>query len=257
VPAEAIDRMQQDPSPAGLARLKAGYLKMLSDLSDQAKRELEAATTYEHVQDAFSSITAQGRRARFRVRTIFHEAKDGDEGNDKDDDKPMADLELAVWTGVDDCGIGFQVGETYVVYAGEDEQTGELQTSKCSRTKRLSDAGADVAYLHIFSTGGKMASRVEGFVTAAANQYPTNSSKGSSLPVEGMWVCLTWSGGARYARSEADGRFAFDGLAAGRYELSVYDESFPDKVTKLAGPQKVDVAQRGCAAPSLLVEQKQ
>ena len=33
-------------------------------------------------------------------------------------------------------------------------------------------------------------------------------------------------------------------------------KSFPDKVTILAGPQKVDIAQRRCAAPVLVVETK-
>jgi hypothetical protein len=238
---------------------------MLGELPDQAKRELEAATTYKQVEAAFSAIMAQGRRARFRVWTVFHEQNDRDEGNDKnaevkrdgDDDKKVLDRELAVWTGVDDCGIDFQLGETYVVYAGEDEETGKLEASICSRTKRLSDAAPELAYLHFFSTGGTMASRIEGSVTTAAMKNPANRLDGASTPVEGVVVGLTWSGGVRYTLSGKDGRFVFDGLAGGRYELSVYDKAFPDKVTMLAGPQKLDIAQRSCAAPVLVVEQKE
>jgi hypothetical protein len=265
VPAETIDPLQQDPSPIAVARLKEAYLKMLGELPDQAKRKLEAATTYKQVEEAVSAIMTQGRRARFRVWAVFHEQHDGDEGNDKnaeakrdrDDDKKVLDRELAVWTGADDCGINFQLGETYVVYAGEDEQTGKLETSICSRTKRLSGAGPDLAYLHFFSTGGTMASRIEGSVTMAATKNPADRLDGAGIPVKGVVVGMTWSEGARYTLSGPDGRFVFDGLASGRYELSVYEDLFPDKVTILAGPQSVDIAQRSCAAPVLVVEQKE
>ena len=264
VPTETIDPLQQDPSPIAVARLKEAYLKMLGEIPDQSKRELEAATTYKQVEEAFTAIMTQGRRARFRIWTVFHEHNDGDEGNDKnaalkkdeDDDKKALDRELAVWTGVDDCGIKFQLGETYLVYAGEDEETGKLETSICSRTKRLSDAGPDLAYLHFFSTGGTMASRIEGSVTTAATKNPADRLDGVGMPVKGAIVGLAWSGGARYTLSGPDGRFVFDGLASGKYELSVYDDLFPDKVTILAGPQSVDIAQRSCAAPVLVVEQK-
>jgi hypothetical protein len=265
VPAETIDPLQQDPSPIAVARLKEAYLKMLGELPDRAKRELETATTYRQVEEAFSAIMTQGRRAQFRIMAVFHEQNDSDEGNDKnaevkrdgDDDKKVLDRELAVWTGVDDCGINFQLGETYVVYASEDEETGKLETSICSRTKRLSDAGPDLAYLHFFSKGGTMASRIEGSVTKAPTKNSANRLDGAGIPVGGVVVGLTWSGGARYTLSGADGRFVFDGLAGGRYELSVYDKPFPDKVTILAGPQRVDIAQRSCAAPVLVVEQKE
>jgi hypothetical protein len=265
VSAETTDSLQQDPSPIAVARLKDVYLKMLGELPGEVKRELEAATTYKQVEEAFSAIMTQGRRARFRIWAVFHEQNDGDEGNDKnaegktdgDDDKKVLDRELAVWTGVDDCGIDFQLGETYLVYAGEDEETGKLETSICSRTKRLSDAGPDLAYLNFFSTGGTMASRIEGSVTTAAMKNPANRLDGAGVPVKGVVVGLTWNGGTRYTLSGPDGRFVFDGLAAGRYELSVYDDLFPDKVTLLAGPQGVDIAQRSCAAPVLVVEQKE
>ncbi len=311
IPADSIDRMQQHPSPEALARLKADYLHMLGDLPTPARRELEAATTYQEVEEAFHAITAQGRRARFRVGRMYHEANDPDDGNDKDDAAPGAELDLDVWTGVDDCGISFQVGETYVVYAAEDEQSGRLQTSVCSRTKRLSDAGADFAYLHIFSTGGKMASRIEGVVTIRPAQSPQSASPanpaaarstlanptppnpppatstppnptpptstepnpvspkpplGNSTPPsptppnptseEAVVVGLSGSGVTRYVRAEPDGRFVFDGLAAGKYELSVYDQAFPRQVIRLAGPQAVQVAQRGCAAAVLEVQRK-
>jgi hypothetical protein len=44
-----------------------------------------------------------------------------------------------------DCGVGFQVGESYLVYAGEAQD--ELRTSICTRTADLTYAQADLAVL--------------------------------------------------------------------------------------------------------------
>jgi MYXO-CTERM domain-containing protein len=43
------------------------------------------------------------------------------------------------------CGYNFEVGGTYLVYAGESE--GQLAVSLCSRTARVEDAAADIAAL--------------------------------------------------------------------------------------------------------------
>ena len=263
VPVEEINRLQRDESPASTARLKAIYLKMLGELPDYARLELEAAVTHKQVEAAFNSITGEGRRARLKVRTVFREEKDDDaRGDDKkkdaddDDRKPGAEKEVTVWTGVGDCGVDFQAGETYLVYADNDEETGKLETSICYRTRRLSDAGADLAYLHFFEEGGKMSSRLEGFVSTERNQdRPTNFDV-VQAPAEGLVVGLVREKSALYTRSGADGRFVFDGLAAGGYEISVYNAEFPRVAQVLAGPDKIDVAEKGCAAAFLVVPRK-
>jgi hypothetical protein len=255
IPVDEIERLRRDESPAGAARLKAIYLKMLGSLSDDEKRELEVAVTHKQIEAAFNSIASGGRRARLRVQTMFHEAKDDDKDDDKKDaDKKDSDeKELTVWTGQGDCGIDFQAGETYLVYAGNDEETGKLETSICYRTKRLSDAGGDLAYLHFFRDGGKMSSRLEGFVTSERKQERPTRVDAVEAPAAGLVVGLTWDGGTRYTRSGTDGRFVFDGLASGAYHVSVYDTTFPRVMKALAGPEKVDVGEKGCAAAFLVV----
>jgi len=121
-----------------LASLRQIYLKMFGDLPDDARRQLLSAKTHKELDAVFSSIAGQGTRTSFRVRTVFRRPKDDAE------EAPMTSL--VVWTGAD-CGIDFQQGEVYLVYADDDEETGRLGTSICYRTKRLSDAGADLAYL--------------------------------------------------------------------------------------------------------------
>jgi hypothetical protein len=222
---------------------------MLGDLPDDEKRELEIAITHKQVEAAFSSIAAGGRRARLRVQTMFHEAKDDDDGKGKDE----PEKELTVWTGQGDCGIDFQVGETYLVYAGNDEETGKLETSICYRTRRLSDAGADLAYLHFFEKGGKLSSRLEGFVTTERRQERPTRTDAVQAPAAGLVVGLTWQGGSRFTRSGTDGRFVFDGLASGAYQVWVYGPAFPRVAKPLAGPENIEVAEKACAAAFLVV----
>jgi len=258
IPVDEIEQLRRDESPEGAARLKAIYLKMLGEVTDDEKRELEVAVTHRQVEAAFNSISSGGRRARLRVKTMFREEKDDDDKDkdakkDDDDIKPGEEKVLTVWTGRGDCGIDFQAGETYLVYAGNDEETGKLETSICYRTKRLTDAGADLAYLHFFRDGGKMSSRLEGFVTSERKQERPTRIDAVEAPAAGLVVGLAWDGGTRYTRSGVDGRFVFDGLASGAYQVSVYDATFPRVMKALAGPEKVDVAEKGCAAAFLVV----
>jgi hypothetical protein len=260
IPVDEIEQLRHDESPAGAARLKAIYLKLLGEVSDDEKHELEVAVTHRQVEAAFNSIAAGGRRARLRVKTMFREEDDDDKGGGKKDSKKEDDdvksgeeKVLTVWTGQGDCGIDFQAGETYLVYAGNDEETGKLETSICYRTKRLTDAGADLSYLHFFKDGGKMSSRLEGFVTSERKQERPTRIDAVEAPAAGLVVGLTWDGGTRYTRSAADGRFVFDGLASGAYQVSVYEATFPRVMKALAGPEKVDVGEKGCAAGFLVV----
>jgi hypothetical protein len=53
------------------------------------------------------------------VRSVVHEAKDDEKagpGKQADDDKEAPKRDVTVWTGVDDYGVSFQVGETYLPY---------------------------------------------------------------------------------------------------------------------------------------------
>jgi len=119
------------------------------DLPDYYKRRLAAAKTSDDIARLFYSIIAQGRRVRFKVKTTFR-----------------GEAPEEVWTDSGDCGYDFQVGETYLVYADEDEETDRINTSVCYRNRRLSDAGDDLAYLFFYKNGGDESARLEGFVTS-------------------------------------------------------------------------------------------
>ncbi len=75
--------------------------------------------------------------------------KQGDDDHAADKPKKDADF-LDVFTTAGDCGYDFQIGETYLVYANDEEGADYFFTSTCMRTKRISDAGDDLAYLYFY-----------------------------------------------------------------------------------------------------------
>jgi hypothetical protein len=211
------------------------------DLPDYYKRRLAAAKTNDDIARLFYAIVAQGRRVRFKVKTTFR----GEE-----------EESLEVWTDSGDCGYDFQVGETYLVYADEDEESGRINTSVCYRNRRLSDAGDDLAYLFFYRNGGDDAARLEGFVTSD-EFYQRDLDKAHDpekikLPAPGVILELNSGHARRYTQSDRDGRFVFDGLAGGEYTVSVFDAGYPEVVKLLVGPARVEVEKKGCASQMLL-----
>ena len=212
------------------------------DLPEYYKRQLAAAKTDDDMARLFYAVVAQGRRVRFKVRTTFRGEKEESE---------------EVWTDSGDCGYDFQVGETYLVYADEDEESGHINTSVCYRNRRLSDAGDDLAYLFFYRNGGDESARLEGFVTSDGF-YQRDLDKAHDpekvkLPAPGVVLELKSGQARRYTQSDRDGRFVFDGLAGGEYSVSVFDAGYPELVKLLAGPARVQVEKKGCASEMLLV----
>ena len=215
LPVEETARLQSDPSPEALARLKKIYLDMFTGLPDFARTQIAQAKTSKDLQNAFESVQSEGRVARFRVQTSYK----------NDDDAPKT---MDIWTGSGDCGIDFQVGETYLVYAIEDEDSGKLETSVCMRTRRLSEEKGDLGFLYFIENSPKESTRLEGFVTSGyGDQNLPRYEDSVSTPVPGAILELDSGTGLRYTQSDSAGRFAFDGLKAGDYRLSLLAPGFP------------------------------
>ena len=219
------------------------------DLPDYYKRRLAAAKTSDDIARLFDSIVAQGRRVRFKVKTTFRGEKEKEDSDDEES--------LEVWTDSGDCGYDFQEGETYLVYADEDEESGRINTSVCYRNRRLSDAGDDLAYLFFYRNGGDESARLEGFVTAdefyQRDLDSAHDPEKVKLPAPGVILELQSGQSRHYTQSDRDGRFVFDGLAGGEYSVSVFDAGYPEQVKLLAGPARVQVEKKGCASQMLLV----
>jgi hypothetical protein len=250
-PAKSSFPLLSEPT-ASLASLKDAYAKAFPDLPEYYKSRLAAAKTSDDMARLFYSIIAQGRRVRFKVKTTFRGEKEKEDSDDEES--------LEVWTDSGDCGYDFQEGETYLVYADEDEETDRINTSVCYRNRRLSDAGDDLAYLFFYQNGGDQAARLEGFVTSdelyQRDLDRAHDPEKVKLPAAGVILELNSGQGRRYTESDRDGRFVFDGLAGGEYSISVYDAGYPEQVRLLAGPARVQVEKKGCASQILLVPKR-
>ena len=113
---------------------------------------------------------------------------------------------VEVFTGFSDadCGVRFAVGEEYVVYAHR-LPGGELATSICSRTRRVSAAAEDLEYFRSPSTTAGAAGRLTGRVTSWENDYGLGNTP--SRPVPGVQIVATDGGRTLLTTTGADGRF--------------------------------------------------
>ena len=287
----------QNPSAASLAKLKEIYQKMFPDLPADQKQRFRSASTPDDVSRIFMSTLSRGEQVRFKIKTLFkHEDDDdapppvtkpkppastgaktkgapkkaaapkgkGAKDDDDDDDKQPAKQDdkdklesVVVETAFGDCGVDFQAGETYLVYANSDESSGKFFTGSCSRTRRLSDAGQDLAFLSFYKENRKESSQFEGFVTSNP-RYSLDFDyrhyrNAVASPVSGVVIKLESSTLTRYAESDAGGRFVFDGLREGDYRTSVYTGEYPLDVQLLAGPKGQRILAQSCATQILWI----
>lgn len=242
-------RAQADHSPAAFAKLRDAYLKIFPDLPPDHKKRLAEATSPEQLADLFYWILDHGKRVRLRVKTVFR----GEIGDDDDDDAPAKTVE--VWTSFGDCGINFQTGETYLVYADDDEESDIMTTGACTRTRRLTDAGDDLAYLYFYKNYADNAGRVEGFVTGdllfQRDLDLAHYTGRIGAPVAAV-VELKAGDRSRYTETDDKGRFVFDGLPAGDFTVNAYAPGFPAETRQLAGPKTVRLEKRACAIQVLV-----
>src|ERR1700722_14153378 len=154
---QAYISAQEHPSADSLHQLKDKYLSMFPGMDEREKKQVQTAETIQQVASLFYSSLDRGMRVHLRVKTLYKQ--------DDDDRKGSPDF-LDVWTTAGDCGYDFQIGETYLVFANDEEGADYYFTSSCMRTKRLSDAGEDLAYLYFYKNQSEASSRLEGFVTS-------------------------------------------------------------------------------------------
>lgn len=126
-----------------------------------------------------------------------------------------------------DCGYPFEVGRRYVVHATRNAATGALRTGVCNQTRPVEQATELLSYLRGLqqpSSGGSIFGRVtldqDRFSVAA----PSESSR---RPLEGVSVYVSGQV-ERSVLTDADGRYRFDGLPRGEYEVRTEFPSRPE-----------------------------
>lgn len=240
----AFLRAQEHPSADSLREVKDLYLATFPQLDERQKKLVETAVSLRQVTSFFDSSLDRGMRIHFSVKSIYKQ------GDDDDGDKKKAPDVLDVWTAADDCGYNFQLGETYLVYANNEEGADYYFTSSCMRTKRLSDAGEDLGYLYFYKNQPDASSRLDGFATSDRKSQlaidPMHEPAAIGSPVSGVILQVQSDRFTHYAESDSGGRFLFDGLPTGTYQLSVFAAGFPKTNQLLAGPRRLNIKEKSC-----------
>ncbi len=126
-----------------------------------------------------------------------------------------------------DCGYRFEIGRRYVVDANRNPANGALRTGLCSQTKPVELATELLAYLKTLahpSSGGSIFGRVTLDQDRFSVETPSESSR---RPLEGVQVRLSGQV-ERSTLTGPDGRYRFEALPAGEYEVATEIPSRPE-----------------------------
>jgi len=276
---EAYQQARQRPSPESLASLKDAYLQTFPDAAPEKKSQVLKAKSPAAVAAAFYSNLGQGMRVRFSVEALFkHEDDDDDpklakaaardaKSDDDDDQRPTAvakgtkknpDEEFFdVWTPFGDCGVDFEVGETYLVYASDDEETTDsIMTDACTRTSRVSDAGEDLAYLYFYKNHPAASTRIDGYATTNAHYRvdfnPLHPERIQPL-LPNVPILFKGEDVSRVMQTDQHGHFVFDGLPQGDYTLTAYEPDYPANHNPRSDPISVRLGPRSCSLQVLVL----
>ena len=156
--------------------------------------------------------------------------------------------ETEVLTGLsgDECGFGFRQTQQYLVYAYRSDKDNRLYTSICTRTKSISEAAADLVYIHGLNKA-KPGATVRGEVMKYLRNEAGNLA---NQPLVGITVSL--KGESKYeTTTDARGRYSMNSIPPGEYTVMV---AAPQGLAARGPDKKVTVVDRGCAVVAFWLE---
>lgn len=126
-------------------------------------------------------------------------------------------IEVHTGFGFGDCGIPFEKGEEYLVYAYQSADSKALSTGICTRTTHISRADEDISGLEaLYKSKGAS-------VTGKITRYERSSLLGEpKVPLARATVKLvrTEDHKSFLAKTNSQGQFTFIGLGTGHYRLA-------------------------------------
>ena len=142
------------------------------------------------------------RRVRFEVGEAFSGVT-------------TAVVDVYTGQGGGDCGYAFAVGASYLVYAYQAPGTPRLTTGICSRTRLMSKAAEDLAYLRTLTTTGALGATITGSVHHRDRNIATQPRVTILAPVASLDIVMECEGAAYRGTTDANGRFTIAGVPVG------------------------------------------
>lgn len=149
-----------------------------------------------------------------------------------------AEIEIFTGRGGGDCGVTFQTGQRYLVYAYRSKD--KLTTSICTRTKPFNRATEDVAFL------GTLSSAAPGVtIYGKVNYQPDEKPEGSEVFSSDVLITIEGESEKKEIRPDSEGGFRVSGLRPGRYQVAL---RLPETLTTPRNEEVLTLADRGCGA---------
>ena len=171
----------------------------------------------------------------------------------------MQSAEVDVLTGLGggDCGYGFRMGQRYLVYAYREEKSKRLSTSICTRTRLLSEAEDDFAFIKALPASG-----AQGLVFGTVGKRNHHWKEGDQwyLPVADAQLEIEGEGAKYHSQSDAKGNFRVENVLPGKYtvKLKLPPGLIRNSLQKDAGATivetEIEVAAGGCAETGFYLE---
>jgi len=171
----------------------------------------------------------------FRTKTVRLAVNESFRGSEE------KTVEIETGRGGGDCGFAFENGQSYLVYAYRNKETGKLGTGICTRTQLLSSAGEDLEYFR-----GLKDAKAGGMVYGKVTKYLARKSDDEYKPNPPLQnILLTFTGGSQYsATTDEKGEYRLSGLPAGEYSLRL---KVPEGMWGFEKEQKIKIPDKGCA----------
>ena len=185
----------------------------------EKRSRCKAAETVQQMASLFYSSLDRGMRVHLKVKTLLQAGRRRrcrEKAQERSAISWMSGPRRAIVATIS------RSAKRILVYANNEEGADYFFTSICMRTKRLSDAGDDLAYLYYYKNQPEASSRLEGFATSDRKSQltmdATHEPAAIGAPVGGVILQVKSDRLTRYAESDNSGRFLFDGLPEANYE---------------------------------------
>jgi Carboxypeptidase regulatory-like domain len=148
-------------------------------------------------------------------------------------DPGQKEIEIVTGMGGGDCGYSFQPAVDYIVYAYKNSD-GRLETGICSRTRPLTQAAEDVAYLRAFP-------QLPATADIRVSVFDNSTWQKGRRPMPQVRTAISGPDGLREALTDSAGRANFAELTPGEYTVQWTADGYT------SGDRKVQLHAKGCA----------